>query len=74
MHALPKALVKVWGSNKTGVALFTSFMLGITTISAPIAVRCVAIGGIVLVAMAVIFGNAIEDAAQKLGSPTPKKK
>ena len=65
MNLLPKAVVKLWGSNKVGVAAWSTTMLAVGSIGAPIMVRYIATVGIVLIVLAVIIGYAWEDAAQK---------
>ncbi len=65
MYLLPKALTKVWGSNKTGVALFSNVLLAIGTYGASESVKLASTVMIGAICLAVIVCNGWEDAAQK---------
>ena len=68
-HILPKALNKLWGSNKVGLAAWATTIYGVTSLGAPVALRITSAACICVIVTAVILGNAIEDYAAKRDKP-----
>jgi len=67
MYTIPKFVAKLWGSNKSGLGLTICILLGLMARNSPPEVRMAAMKGMVIVVCFVIGGNALEDAAGKLG-------